>query len=74
MILKQNIKIGHTVLRILYLTTTTTTDLNSEKRSIQGHWKKQEKQIEKVLLNTNFMYSCIKGIAGNAINIGFRNE
>ena len=43
------------------------TDLNSEKRSIQGHWKKREKQIEKVLLNTNFMYNSIKGIAGNAI-------
>ena len=42
-------------------------DLVSEKRSIQGHWKKREKQIEKVLLNTNFMYSSIKGIAGNAI-------
>ena len=42
-------------------------DLLSEKRSIQGHWKKREKQIQKVLLNTNFMYSSIKGIAGNAI-------
>lgn len=42
-------------------------DLESEKRSITGHWKKREKQIEKVLLNTNFMYSSIKGIAGNAI-------
>lgn len=42
-------------------------DLNSEKRSIQGHWKKREKQIQKVLLNTNFMYNSFKGIAGNAI-------
>ncbi|MDH3527200.1 MAG: DUF2130 domain-containing protein, partial [Gammaproteobacteria bacterium] len=42
-------------------------DLDSEKRSLQGIWKKREKQIEKVLLNTNFMYSSIKGIAGNAI-------
>ena len=42
-------------------------DLETEKRSIQGHWKKREKQIQKVLLNTNFMYSSIKGIAGNAI-------
>ncbi len=42
-------------------------DLISEKRSIQGHWKKREKQIEKVLLNTNYMYSSIKGIAGSAI-------
>ncbi len=42
-------------------------DLESEKRSLQGIWKKREKQIQKVLLNTNFMYSSIKGIAGNAI-------
>lgn len=42
-------------------------DLDSEKRSMQGIWKKREKQIEKVLLNTNYMYSSIKGIAGNAI-------
>jgi hypothetical protein len=43
------------------------TDLDSEKRSIMGQWKRREKQIQKVLLNTNFMYSSIKGIAGNAI-------
>lgn len=43
------------------------TDLESEKRSMQGIWKKREKQIERVLLNTNFMYSSIKGIAGNAV-------
>lgn len=42
-------------------------DLNTEKRSMQGHWKRREKQIQKVLLNTNFMYNSIKGIAGNAI-------
>jgi hypothetical protein len=42
-------------------------DLNSEKRSIMGHWKKREKQIQKVLLNTNHMYNSIKGIAGSAI-------
>jgi len=42
-------------------------DLVTEKRSIQGHWKKREKQIQKVLLNTNFMYNSIKGIAGSAI-------
>lgn len=42
-------------------------DLDSEKRSIQGIWKRREKQIEKVLLNTNYMYNSIKGIAGNAI-------
>ncbi|OOZ35958.1 DUF2130 domain-containing protein [Solemya velesiana gill symbiont] len=42
-------------------------DLESEKRAMQGIWKKREKQIEKVLLNTNHMYSSIKGIAGSAI-------
>ena len=42
-------------------------DLIAEKRSIMGHWKKREKQIQKVLLNTNHMYHSIKGIAGNAI-------
>jgi len=42
-------------------------DLDKEKRSMQGHWKRREKQIEKVLMNTNFMYNSIKGIAGNAI-------
>lgn len=42
-------------------------DLEREKRSMQGIWKRREKQIEKVLLNTNYMYNSIKGIAGNAI-------
>lgn len=43
------------------------TDLNTEKRAMESSWKKREKQIEKVLLNTNHMYSSIKGIAGSAI-------
>ncbi len=42
-------------------------DLESEKRAMQGIWKKREKQIRKVLLNTNHMYHSVKGIAGNAI-------
>jgi len=42
-------------------------DLETEKRSITGHWKKREKQIDKVLLNTTYMHSSMKGIAGNAI-------
>ena len=42
-------------------------DLNSEKRSITGHWKRREKQILKVLLNTSHMYNSIRGIAGNSI-------
>ena len=43
------------------------TDLNAEKRAMESSWKKREKQIEKVLLSTNHMYSSIKGIAGSAI-------
>ncbi|MFW6180525.1 MAG: DUF2130 domain-containing protein [Spirochaetota bacterium] len=42
-------------------------DLETEKRAIQAQWKKREKQIEKVLLNTTNMYSSIKGIAGSAV-------
>lgn len=42
-------------------------DLESEQRSMRGIWKKREKQIEKVLLNTTDMYGSIKGIAGNAV-------
>ncbi len=42
-------------------------DLESEKRSMQGIWKKREKQIERVLLNTNYMYNSVKGIAGSAV-------
>ena len=42
-------------------------DLESEKRAMQGIWKKREKQIRKVLLNTNHMYHSVKGIAGTAI-------
>jgi len=43
------------------------TDLDSEKRSMASIWKKREKQIEKVLLNTTGMYGSIKGIAGSAV-------
>lgn len=42
-------------------------DLDAEKRAMASIWKKREKQIEKVLLNTSHMYSSIRGIAGNAI-------
>ncbi len=42
-------------------------DLNAERRAMESSWKKREKQIEKVLLSTNHMYSSIKGIAGSAI-------
>ena len=43
------------------------TDLNKEKKSIAMTWKKREKQLQKVLLNTCNMHGAIKGIAGNAI-------
>lgn len=42
-------------------------DLETEKRAMQSIWKKREKQIEKVTVNTIDMHSSIKGIAGNAI-------
>ena len=42
-------------------------DLESEQRSMRSIWKKREKQIEKVLLNTSDIYGSIKGIAGNAV-------
>jgi len=42
-------------------------DLNSEKRAMAGIWKKREKQIDKVLLNTTQMYNSIRGIAGSAV-------
>ena len=42
-------------------------DLEKEKRAMEGIWKRREKQIQKVLLNTNHMYNSIKGIAGTAI-------
>ena len=42
-------------------------DLEREKRSMQGMWKRREKQLDRVLLNTNFMYNSIKGIAGSAV-------
>jgi hypothetical protein len=42
-------------------------ELNREKRAMHSIWKRREKQIEKVLLNTNHMYSSIRGLAGNEI-------
>lgn len=43
------------------------TDLLTEKRAMTKIWKKREKQIDKVIVNTSGMYGSIKGIAGNAI-------
>ncbi|MEL7408425.1 MAG: DUF2130 domain-containing protein, partial [Cyanobacteria bacterium J06558_2] len=45
------------------------TELESEKRSMHSMWKKREKQIEKVVLNTTGMYGAIRGIAGIAFEV-----
>ncbi len=42
-------------------------DLTSEKRAMESIWKKRQKQLEKVLLNTTHMFSSVKGIAGDGI-------
>ena len=57
----------HNVEAIVEGFTSMQSDLNTEKRAMESIWKKREKQIEKVLLNTTHMYSSIKGIAGNAV-------
>jgi len=38
-----------------------------EKRAMERIWKEREKQLEKVLLNTNHFIGSIKGIAGTSI-------
>ena len=47
------------------------TDLHNnymqEKRAMERIWKHREKQLEKVLLNTNHFIGSIKGIAGSSI-------
>jgi len=40
----------------------------SEKATMEKLWKEREKQLDKVLLNTNLFFGSIKGIAGNAIS------
>lgn len=47
--------------------TTLREDLEKEKRAMMNLWKKREKQIEKVMLNTVNMYSSIEGIAGSSV-------
>lgn len=42
-------------------------DLEKEKRAMAALWKKREKQLDKVLINTSHMYSSIEGIAGGAV-------
>lgn len=43
-------------------------DLEKEIVATNGMWKKRKKQLEKVLLNTNHMFSSVKGIAGESIS------
>ena len=38
-----------------------------EKRAMERIWKEREKQLEKVLLNTNHFIGSIKGIAGSSL-------
>ncbi|MFT6390157.1 MAG: hypothetical protein ACJAUP_003558 [Cellvibrionaceae bacterium] len=42
-------------------------DLDSEQRAMRSIWKKREKQIEKVLVNTTGMYGSLLSIAIQAI-------
>ena len=42
-------------------------DLQAERRAMQSMWKKREKQLMKVMSNTVYMYSSIRGIAGAAV-------
>jgi hypothetical protein len=44
-------------------------DLDRERRAMEGLWKQREKQLQKVLINTSQMYHSIRGIAGNAIGV-----
>jgi len=47
--------------------TTLREDLEKEKRAMHSIWKRREKQLEKVTLNTVGMYGSIKGIAGSDV-------
>ncbi len=40
---------------------------NQERRAMERIWKQREKQLQKVVLNTNRFIGSIKGIAGNSI-------
>ncbi len=43
-------------------------ELEKEMLSMQSLWKRRKKQIERILLNTNHMFSSIKGIAGDSVS------
>lgn len=42
-------------------------DLNSEQRAMKKHWKKREKEIERVIDNTTGMYGDFQGLIGSAL-------
>lgn len=42
-------------------------DLDSEKRAMQKHWKKREKEVERVIENTTGMYGDFQGLIGAAL-------
>jgi hypothetical protein len=44
-------------------------DLESEKRVIEGLWKKREKLNHEVISNLNLIYGSVKGIAGKSIGL-----
>ena len=57
----------HRVEGILEAFKTMQSDLEAEKRAIEKHWAKRQKQIEIVLKNTAGMHGDFQGIIGNAL-------
>jgi hypothetical protein len=45
-----------------------------ERNAMERIWKQREKQLEKVMLNTNHFIGSIQGIAGNSMVIRQINE
>jgi hypothetical protein len=43
------------------------TNLDKQRNSMNAHWKKQEKEIERVVESTVNMYGSVRGIGGSAI-------
>lgn len=43
-------------------------DLEKEMVAMTSIWKRRKKQIDKVLLNTNHLFSSVKGIAGESVS------
>ena len=42
-------------------------DLEKEKRSTHARWKRQQKQIDRVMIHTTGMYGSLRGIAGSSV-------